>query len=340
MFNKFTTLREGLQAAEINIQLLQSAEDMLDYLKISKRLQHDVVQPCIRARLHQDLASVSGLAAMITLSGDPRQISYWNIALVERMLRLSYAEARPNSQVISIGPRTSRRYALDIRVQHGDEKSSAERVEYDAVVYAAPLSYRDLDTSGLALSTSQPSVAWDALHVTHLMTTSQLTPNRSVLPFDVAISDDKNSITFSSDVITSSANLSMNILSMRPRAEFNFGGPCHWDDECDDYDRENLYQIYSRHRLSDDDLAGILMPPNASGPRHLKDHELSWLHRQQWSAGVPVRDKDKPLPVDVIELAPEFFYLNAAEHVVSSLEMSCRMGAMVARKLFYEHRGM
>ena len=165
------------------------------------------------------------------------------------------------------------------------------------------------------------------------MTPLQLSWNRSILPFDIAISDDKNSNTFRSDVITASANFSTNILNIRPQTQFNFGRPRLPDDECDSYDMENLYRIYSRHQLSDDDLASILMHPDAGGRGHLDDHNPSWLHRQQWSAGSPVRDKAKPLPVEDIQLAPQFFYLNAAKHIVSSLEISCRMGGMIARRL-------
>ena len=43
MFNTFTTLLEGLRAAGLDSQLLQSAEDVLSSLNISQRFQHDVV---------------------------------------------------------------------------------------------------------------------------------------------------------------------------------------------------------------------------------------------------------------------------------------------------------
>jgi len=93
------------------------------------------------------------------MSSDPLQINHENMALVERMLRLSFAEVRTNSQVVSVRHGTSRRYALGVRVQHGDEESSIEHAEYDAVVYAAPLFHLDIDTSQVAISISKPSVA-------------------------------------------------------------------------------------------------------------------------------------------------------------------------------------
>lgn len=59
---------------------------------------------------------------------------------------------------------------------------------------------------------------------------------------------------------------------------------------------------------------------------------LSWVHRKEWPLTVTHFEKGRPLPGDM-EIADNIFDLGLAEDVISSMEMSCRMGRNVARKL-------
>jgi hypothetical protein len=61
---------------------------------------------------------------------------------------------------------------------------------------------------------------------------------------------------------------------------------------------------------------------------------LSWEVREEWQAAIPMfeRGRGKRRSGDV-EIAEGLFWLGGGEEVVSSMEMSCKMGRNVTRRL-------
>ncbi len=65
----------------------------------------------------------------------------------------------------------------------------------------------------------------------------------------------------------------------------------------------------------------------------LENLGVRWIHRQIWSHASPKFRNGAML--DNIEVADGVFYTGVGEEVVSSLEMSCRMGQLAANLLYY-----
>lgn len=82
-----------------------SANTDLDYLNLSTLLQNEHIQPCTRARFSKSLTDAGGLASLIAAGkGTTTSVEGGNSRLVERLIRLSYADVRLNSSVIAINP--------------------------------------------------------------------------------------------------------------------------------------------------------------------------------------------------------------------------------------------
>lgn len=254
------------------------------------------------------------------------------------MTQLSRADVRLNTEVVAISPGSDRRFRLGISGITASGQTDVQYKEYDSVIIASPLFDSGIDLSDLELEHFPPRAAFTGSHVTHVATHSRLTSDRSFLPLDVAITDLKNAKFPRADVRTSSTNHTTNVLSIKQFIKCNYG-PCIPGDECDECDEQNLYRIHSRHRLSDEDLVKILGGLQTGSGSRLEDYELSWLHRQHWPHAFPARNATGYLSSPQIQLAPKLFYLGGAEEIVSSMEMSCRMGRMAASKLYYEDSG-
>tara|TARA_R110002003_G_scaffold6_5_gene288 strand:- start:2277 stop:2597 length:321 start_codon:yes stop_codon:yes gene_type:complete len=89
--------------------------------------------------------------------------------------------------------------------------------------------------------------------------------------------------------------------------------------------------VVSRHRIGDEELARMMGRWWTAGQQY-SELGLSWVHRKEWPLTVTHFEKGRPLPGDM-EIADNIFDLGLAEDVISSMEMSCRMGRNVARKL-------
>ena len=220
-YTRFTSLESELVRNRLGGDLLHSARDSLTGHDISEQFQQDVVQPCIRARSYQDLADISGLAALIAVSGDPLEVKYRNNALLERMMRLSHADVHFDTEVTAVKSGDSRRY----RLEFSTAGTQAGQAEYDSVIIATPLLPSGIDLSGLDLEDDPTKPTFLASHVTHLATDSTLTRNRTLTPLDVAITADQKSRSFRADVLTSSARHPSDILSIQQEVECDFG-PC------------------------------------------------------------------------------------------------------------------
>ncbi|KAI7560663.1 hypothetical protein KC316_g12954 [Hortaea werneckii] len=319
----FDTVQEAIGTLGLLPLISGNAPDYLDQVNVSREFQEEIVRPCVRARLGQDLEEVHGLSALIAAgSSSAATVVGGNSRLIERLIKLSGAHLSLSSEVIAIGRGEERRYRLTIR--HESEGSEEiEYVEFDSVVLAAPLQLLDIDLSGLGLDLNTASTANDFIeaHITHLTSPFQLITNSSYPSINISITND--------EVLTSSSPPGdMNILKVQGRDVCYFYG-CPPYTGCDMCELEYLYRIHSKRALEDAELTSML------ATEHSEDLPLtavSWVRRDVWPrAFLPYR-KGQDF-VGKFELAPRLYYTGGGEEIMSSVEMSCKMGEQVAAKL-------
>lgn len=323
IYQPFDTVQEAMGDLGLLPLVSGNAPDYLDQVNVSREFQEEILRPCVRAKLGQDLEEVHGLSALIAAgSSSTATVVGGNSRLIERLIKLSGAHLSLSSEVIAIGRGEERRYRLTIR--HSSEGSEEiEYVEYDSVVLAAPLQLLDIDLSGLGLNLNTASTANNFIeaHITHFTSPFQLVTNISNQPLNISITSD--------DVLTSASPPGdMNILKVQGRDVCYFYG-CPPATGCDMCELEYLYRIHSQRALEDAELGKML------GLEYDDDLPLagiSWARRDVWPrAFLPYRGGQDF--VGKFELAQRLYYTGGGEEVVSSMEMSCKMGEQVASKL-------
>ncbi|KAI7379567.1 hypothetical protein KC336_g19165 [Hortaea werneckii] len=251
-----------------------------------------------------------------------------NSRLIERLIKLSGARLSLSSEVIAIGRGEERRYRLTIR--HGSEGTQKiEYVEYDSVVLAAPLQLLNIDLSGLSLSPNTASPATTdpiEAHITHFISPFNFNANFSNLSLNISITND--------DILTSSSPPgAVNILKVQGSGvTYTLG--CPPDTGCDCYGCESLYRIHSHRALDDAELVRLLGIEYNEALSLI----LLWVRRDVWpKAFLPYRNGSDF--VGEMDLARHLYYTGGGEEIMSSMEMSCRMGERVAAGLAFGLQG-
>lgn len=294
----------------------------LNSLAISEVLQDDMVRPCSRGRLSEDVSEISGLSALLAAGASTRvSIDGGNSRLIERMILLSEAQVRLGSLVTAIAPGFSRRYKLSVTPHALNELTPDDDLEFDRVILAMPISINGIDLSRINLlqDTSYPTFV--PSHVTHFSSTIPVSSNMSELALDVDLVKDR--------IFTTSApTKTQNILNIQ-RAAACFRRGCVDGSECDQCDEDGyLYRIHSRQYMEDEDILQTI-GLRAEQDKDLKDYGIGFVRRNAWPASFPRVTEDASGIIDEITIAPNLYYLNGAESLVSSMEMSCRMGRNV-----------
>ena len=86
-----------------------------------------------------------------------------------------------------------------------------------------------------------------------------------------------------------------------------------------------MYKVVTASPLLDTTILHLL---GQDPDRALDDARVRWVYREEWKHAFPEYDGGTML--DDIELADGIFYTGVGEEVVSSLEMSCRIGRRAA----------
>ncbi|KAI7140617.1 hypothetical protein KC343_g7750 [Hortaea werneckii] len=321
----FDSVQEAMGTLGLLPLISENALDYLDQVNVSRKFQEEIVRPCVRARLGQDLEEVHGLSALIAAgSSSTATVVGGNSRLIERLIKLSGAHLSLSSEAIAIGRGQERRYRL--AVKHGSKDSEdIEYVEYDAVVLAAPLQLLDIDLSGLGLNLNTASTAKNFIpaHITHITSPFQLVTNSSSPSINISITND--------DLLTSSSSPGdTNILTVQGSDVCYFYG-CPPATGCDLCELEYLYRIHSQRALEDAELVRML------GLEHDENVPLkgiSWVRRDVWPKAFLPYSKGQDF-VGKFELAPRLYYTGGGEEVMSSMEMSCKMGERVASRLVF-----
>ena len=316
----FTSIEQALNKAGLSSLVCRPATAYLQNLSVSPALRDDFIQPCTRGRASQHLSASSGLSALMAAGRSTTvSIDGGNSQLVERMIRLSEADLQTNALVTAISPGYTKRYGLAISRSTSQECLRAEVMDFDTVILAAPLQSTSLDLSRLGL---QPTVLSSSpgieTHVTHFSSPVAITTNLTSLSLDISLQGEMT--------LTTTSNTT-NVLNLHSSTACFKRYECSPDDECDECEEDiYLYRVHSASHLADQDLVHMIGREWKEGSQ-LEDYGIHYVRRQVWPYSYSQGGVDF---VDEIEIAPDFWYLNGAESVMSSMEMSCRMGRNVA----------
>lgn len=318
-----SSVRE-LEQVGLSELALDSAESYLKNQSITPRFLTEVVQPCTRAQFSQNLASVRALSSIVAAGASKAtSIEGGNAFLIERMIELSGADLHLDSRVVKIVSGHNRRYRLSI-ARHGIEYTpDPQHAEFDAVVLAVPLQSSKIDLSGLDLESTALLHPYVETHVTHFVTPAKISSKFFDYGLNVNVPDHL--------FTTTSLSHDPDILNIK-RSTIRLRRGCLPGNECNQFDTMNLYRVLSRHRIESSDLVRMIGRQLEDGSE-LSDYDISWVHRQAWPQAFPRYEKQHAL-LEEIEIGPNLFYLNGAEEVISSMEMSCRMGDNAAMKLY------
>lgn len=321
----FDSIRQEMANIGLDDRILESAKTFLHDQNISSRYQSDLVQPCSRAHFLRNLNEVGGLASLkATGPTDLISIEGGNTQLIKGMILLANADVHLESQIVKVSRGLNRRYRLSIASTRSAKHSvRVTEAEYDSVILASPLhTGSELDLSDLNLGSSAPTrIPYVATHVTHFQTSRNLAPEYFNLPADTIVPY---------DILTAkTSNHDPNILSIT-HTPVEGNRDCV-PGNCDQQEDEYIYRITSRHPIKDRELVKMTGGKYKQGTS-LVHYGISWVNHQAWPHAFP-QTRGSNQANDKVEIAPGLFYLGGGEQVISSLEMSCRMGRNAARKL-------
>lgn len=285
----------------------------------SSAIRNEVTQPCLRGRISQDLTEVSLLAALIAAGKTTRiSIDGGNSKLVKRMITLSEADLQLNSLVTKISPRSSRRFRLYL--SHLKDRKA---LEFDTIFIAAPLLPGEIDVRGLNIDIKFfiSDARMDA-HVTHFSTENRISTNMTLLPLDMSVVEEQT-------LTTSSMEDRLNVMNLQ-RSTACFRRFCSRDDDCDVCDEDSiLYRVHSRRYMKDVYLVRMVSA-GLNEDLILRVHGIGYVRRQVWPNSFSSGEGNRTDVIDNMRMRPGLYYLNGAEGILSSMEMSCRMGRNAA----------
>ncbi|RJE18327.1 Prenylcysteine [Aspergillus sclerotialis] len=322
----FGSAVKELEQVGLSDLVLDSAEGYLKNISITPHFLTEVVQPCTRAQFSQNLENEPALPALVAVAASKAtSIEGGNSRLVDRMIQLSGVNLQLNSRVTRIGHGYHRRYRLSIVRNSLKDSQNLRHADFDAIVLATPLWSSKVDLSDLHLQSIASISQYVETHVTHFATPANISPKFFDHSLNVTIPDDL--------LTTASPSHDPDLLRLS-RSTIRFRRGCLPGNDCRQFDTEYLYRVLSRSLIKDGDLVRML-GQQLEGEYELSDYNISWVHRQFWPHAFPQYGKDDGLQ-EKVEIAPNLFYLNGAEEIISSMEMSCRMGDNIAMTLYMQ----
>ncbi|KAI1741605.1 hypothetical protein F4680DRAFT_70233 [Xylaria scruposa] len=241
---------------------------------------------------------------------EPVAIVSGNDKLVTRMLHESGAGLHLDSQVTKVENGSQRRFSLTIESTNSKNRS---REEHDIVVFTGDSMDR-LRSQG-----SEPSLKTHQSHVTHFATAYPL--NTEIFGVKLGWNPSTLFTTDNSSYLDSETR----IIRLSTFPEYYIDrSDCHWDDECDQF--VTVHRIDSRSPVSEAKLRSM-----AEGTKTRQFNPPVWIHTQSWDYRLPTTNSTYFNALgDDIEPDPNM--LNANSDIISTMEMSCRMGRNAAIK--------
>lgn len=215
----------------------------------------------------------------------------------------------------------SRRYRLRVSILEIEEAPGFNEAEFDVVIIATPLESARLDFNDFSLYKTDLPLPWIDTHITHFSTPVAIPANLSAFALDVSI--------FDGWTLTSSTLGEPNILNVH-RFHVCLRRYCLPGDECDECDEDEiLYRMHSREYVADSDMVR-LVGGDLANDKELDNYGIHLERRKIWPRSQPQVIKGGIEIVDDVEIAPNLYFLNSAENVISSMETSCRMARNAA----------
>ena len=325
-FREVKNLQRDLDEAGLGTAISISARDFLSNISsMEDHLVEDLIRPLIRAGTLQDIDDVNGLTALTSLQeSKPISAQGGNQRVPHRLLKLSEAKVKLNATVTSIKPGSSRRWQIESQIKTKTEVQNFETntEEFDYVILTGPLAQIDVDAieSSSALRTAIPE-SYVERHVTHFTSSRPLSRSFFKMAHDQ---------TLPLEILTApNADIDDFLISITVEAMVQEANPS----DVVAYD-EYLYRAITTTAISDDQILSLLgEDPKADMCVGCKHESVDWIHRQAWPFVGP-RFTKEPL-LENIEVATDFFYTAAGQRAASTMEMSCRMGRIVADELIY-----
>ena len=323
----FQNITRELEEHGLDRLLSEPATQFIQDMQLDPRYAAEFIDPCTRARFFQDTSDTHSLAALMGTQV-PRlgSVKGGNLRLIERLVKLSDSALRLKSEVVRISLGTKRRYKLTYSASGTSLPKIHEAEEFDTVILATPLQNSNIDLGGLGVRHDSMLPRYSEVHVTHFLTSSTLSPAFFNLPLGSKLTDDL--------LISSEAPVHLGLSSIH-RSEFCWidKDGCRPGQMCDQVLCENMYRVTSKTRIEDYDILAMVGEGSSQKP-HVNDHKMNWVHRENWAHGVLHHQTRKAL-LEEVQIAPGFYYLNSAEEVMPSMEMSCRMGKIAAERIYY-----
>ena len=317
-----------------------SAAQYLTDIGVSKQFQSEVVEPCVRERCSLDLTQVRAMGAFMACKESKEMfIQGGNLRLVEAMINTSQADMQLRSEVVGIEHGQDRRYKLSIADAPGS--MSHRYREFDLVVLTGPLHGSPMLNS-LAKLRSLPESFLSppnhvATHVTYFATEHGFNPQYLNLSVDSEIPDRLLTTSVESNLISFSKWDWMGYYwedrLRRKKPWIARSDPEEYECANGRFHYEKLYRVVTRRYFSNRELAAMAGKSWDDG-QDATDVVISWVHRQEWDKALPnFEDYDNVL--GDIEIMEGLFWLDDVNEVMSSLEMSCKMGRNVASNIAY-----
>ena len=310
-----------------------SAASFFEISRIDTKLVNEIIRPESRYRDNRDLDQVSPFSSLLSLrSTADIEIFQGNQRLPNQMLKRAGAHVNLNHRVSRISAGDQRRWKIYAIYSngHAEAQSSMFEADFDVVILTAPFASSTIETDMFVSNPASITKVRPYLerHVTLFSSLRRLSPkyfnqsNDTLIPENIFTAPSQPTPEENNDIF------SITVSRRVPPP-----------DAVDEEDQlEYVYKIISSKPIPDEEIARLLGHnlDSSTIPKQeeqsLYDLGVTWLHRQAWPHAYPQYDRKRPLP-DSMKIAPDLYYTAAAENVLSTMEMGCRMGNNLANHL-------
>lgn len=333
VFHPFLKLSEKLGKSFSRQEVSLSASSFFENNRASAKLIDEIVRAESRNRHARDLHQVNVLSSILALRSVPDVSIYQgNQRLPHRMLKISEAYIRLNTRVSRITTGEKRRWKVHaLTTNLAETEPSTFKADFDIIILTAPFAFNgiDIDPPLSTLASTTEVRPYVERHITLFSTLYRLSPNYFNQSINTTVPE--NIFTAPRQPVSEGGSeiFSITIVDRVP--------PPDSGDYVDEL--EYVYKIVSSKPIPDDEIARLLGHHMESPDKDsqicepLQNLGVTWVHRQAWPHAYPQFNSGHPI-LDNIEIAPDLYYTAAAEEVLSTMEMGCRMGLNVAKHLY------
>ena len=327
-------IRRDIERLGLTAELRNDAWSIIQNLT-TPRFANEVLQATTRAWNGQDLAMMHGLAALqvINPAETDSMLNGGNIQLIERLIKLSDADLQLQKAVTKIRNSPAGKYRLTVKKASqdcdADQSRTDEETDFDAIIIAAPLQMAqiEIDLGFPIIAASQRP--YTSRSVTYFTSSEELSPAYFGLT---------SSSSIPSKIYTTSSSSSSSSSNTLPPPFFSIEHSyANLPRQGCVLDSEDMYKVVTATPLANKTILSLLGYPDGANGTTLEDAGVRWVHREKWHYAFPeYSNRQEAVMLDDFEIADGIYYTGIGDEVVTSLEMSCKMGRRAADLLYYE----